>query len=226
MACFIVFWKTSEQLTLTNPAKNESFLKIGTPEFSYLLYLPKDYSPNVSYPLIFCLSPSGNGEDFSYLSPITSEYDIILAVSNDFANYKPLKDYLPKINKSLNDIEAKFNIDKSKIYACGFSGGGMGVYVISYFKPNYFKGLIINNGALHQNLYNIEMLKRMGVEKVVLICGKKDSIVPCSYIKNDEKWLKKAGIKTKVIEFDGGHQLAPLYVYEEAIGWVGKIIAQ
>ena len=132
------------------------------------MYLPKDYSPNVSYPLIFCLSPSGNGEDFSYLSPITSKYDIILAVSNDFANYKPLKDYLPKINKSLNDIEAKFNIDKSKIYACGFSGGGMGAYVISYFRPNYFKGLIINNGALHQNLYDIEMLKRTGVEKVVL----------------------------------------------------------
>jgi len=145
-----------------------------------------------------------------------------LAVSNDFANYKPLEDYLPKINKSLNDIEAKFNIDKSKIYACGFSGGGMGAYVISYFRPNYFKGLIINNGALHQNLYNIEMLKRMGVEKVVLICGKKDSIVPCSYIKNDEKWLKKAGIKTKVIEFDGGHQLAPLHIYEEAIIWLEK----
>jgi len=84
---------------------------------------------------LFCLSPSGNGEDFSCLYSITSKYNFILVASNDFANYKPLKDYFPKIKKSLNDIEAKFNI---RLFEKSLKNEKMEVYEMHFHFSNLF----------------------------------------------------------------------------------------
>ena len=194
---------------------------IKTSEFSYELYLPEDCSPRVSYPLLLCMSPNGDGKVFyNSVYPVTDEYNYVLVGSNDYSNYKPLDEFLPRIYNTLDDVRTRVNIDENRIYACGFSGGGMATYVVSYFKPNYFRGLIVNDGAIHVNLYNVEMLRQMGVERVVLICGKKDTTVSCSYMQDDANWLNQAGIETKIIEFDGGHQIAPSDAYREAIRWL------
>ena len=194
---------------------------VSTSDFSYELYLPKDYSPDIPYPLIICLSPGGNGKEFrDSVYPVTNEKGYILVGSNDFRNNIGSSVFLPRIYGTLDDVKSKFNIDENRIYACGFSGGGMGTYVISYFKPRYFRGLIVNSGAIHANLYNREMLEQMGVEKVVLICGRNDNVVTCEYMRNDEKWLNSAGIETRIIEFNGGHQIAPADAYMEAINWL------
>lgn len=194
---------------------------VSTSDFSYELYLPKNYSLDIPYPLIICLSPGGNGKEFrDSVYPVTNEKGYILVGSNDFRNNIGSSVFLPRISGTLDDVKSKFNIDENRIYGCGFSGGGMGTYVISYFKPRYFRGLIVNSGAIHANLYNREMLEQMGVEKVVLICGKNDNVVTCEYMGNDEKWLNSAGIETRIIEFDGGHQIAPVDAYMEAINWL------
>ncbi|RLI91856.1 MAG: hypothetical protein DRO95_03460 [Candidatus Altiarchaeales archaeon] len=214
----IVGSRGEKELTISKMRTHET---IKTSGFSYELYLPDDYSQKKSYPLIFCMSPNGNGRDFyNSVYPIANRYDHILACSNDFSNYKAIDEFLPQIYNAIDDIQRRVNIDENRIYACGFSGGGMATYVVSYFKPNYFTGLIVNNGAIHGNLYDVDMLKQMGVKKVALICGKEDSIVSCSHMRNDAKWLNSAGIETKIIEFDGGHEIAPPDAYEEAILWI------
>jgi len=194
---------------------HESVKKDG---ISYEIYLPANYSESQSHSLFICLSPSGDGTQFyRTVYPAASEFNWIMACSNDFKNNIPLDDYLPKITKTVNDVKSRFKI--GKVYIGGFSGGGMGSYVVSYFNP-VFSGLIINSGAIHQNLYNKNEIKKIKAKKVVLICGRKDSIVSCSYMKQDEAFLKAAGFETLLIEFDGGHEIAPQEIYKTAIEWL------
>ncbi|MBN2014504.1 MAG: hypothetical protein JW778_04935 [Candidatus Altiarchaeota archaeon] len=194
---------------------------ISSPGFSYELYLPWNYSSERQYPLVICFSPNGNGADFQdSVYPVTNEYGYVLVGSNDFRNDVDSSIFLPRIYGSLADIRSRVNIDGNRIYACGFSGGGMASYVVSYFKPNYFQGLIVNSGSIHGSLYNKEDLRRMGVRKVVLICGRGDGVVSCEHMENDERWLNASGIETYFIEFDGGHSIAPQDSYIKAIEWL------
>ncbi len=194
---------------------------VSSPEFSYELYLPESYSADKKYPLIICLSPDGNGNEFyNSVYPTASRYGLILVGSNDFTNYRSFDYFLPKIYKTLEDVKFRVNVDEDRIYACGFSGGGMGTYVISYFKPAYFRGLMVNSGGIHEILYDTGKLQQMGVKKVVLLCGKTDDIVPCSHMRGDMQWLNASGIETHIIEFDGGHMIAPAEVYNRAINWL------
>lgn len=194
---------------------------IITPEFSYELYLPENYSTESTYPLLLCLSPGGNGESFySSICSACNRFNCVVVCSNDFKNNIPVDDYLPKINGTIGDVMMRVNLDEERIYLGGFSGGGMGSYVVSYFKPNFFRGLIINSGAIHSHLYDEELIREMGIEKVALICGTEDNVVSCSHMKNDEEWLKKSGIRTLFIEFEGGHQIAPADTYITAIEWL------
>jgi len=193
---------------------------VRTTDISYELYKPVNYNKNKSYPLFVCLSPSGNGSLFyENVYPAAAKYGWIMACSNDFKNNVPIDIFLPKINKIIYDVKSKYNI--KVVYAGGFSGGGMASYVISYFNPS-IKGLIVNSGAMHPNLYNRDRLKKIGAKKVALMCGKYDTVVSCEYMKNDEKFLASAGIDVMLMEFEGGHNIAPSKLYERAIEWLSK----
>jgi predicted esterase len=184
---------------------------------SYELYLPENYSSDNQYNLFVCLSPSGNGSQFYEIYSAFSDNGLIMACSNDFKNNIAMDKFLPKVNNLITDVKNKHKINK--IYIGGLSGGGMGSYIVSYFNP-IIDGLIINSGAIHQNLNNQSEIKKMKARKIVLICGKNDNVVPCDYMEKDRKFLESAGFKTFLIEFDGGHKLAPAGLYDSAIKWL------
>ncbi|HDN83761.1 MAG TPA: hypothetical protein ENG50_05300 [Candidatus Altiarchaeales archaeon] len=126
---------------------------------------------------------------------------------------------LPKVKEMIEDVRKRVSIKENEIYATGFSGGGMGCYVIAYFHP-IFKGLIINSGAIHPNLYNPKEIRKINVKKIVLICGRKDGVVPCAYMQKDKEFLEKAGFETYLIEFNGSHEIAPAEIYEKALRYL------
>lgn len=187
--------------------------------FSYELFIPKDYSADMGYPLFVCLSPSGKGTQFyKEVYPSASESGWIMACSNDFRNNIGPEEYMPKLEGMIADVKRNHKI--GDIYIGGLSGGGMGSYVVSYFKP-IFRGLLVNSGAIHANMNSVGEAKKMHLKKIAMICGKKDNVVPCERMKKDEALLKSAGYETLLIEFDGGHEIAPHGSYKTAIEWLG-----
>lgn len=207
-------------LLLTFNAFSREPILVKRGEISYYLFLPNHYSSEKSYPLLLCLSPSGQSKIFQKFYPVTRKYGVVMVGSNNFANMIPVNKFMPKIVATLIDLKRRVKIREGETYACGFSGGGMATYVISYFYPGTFKGLIVNSGAIHPNLRSPSALRRLNVKKVALLCGEKDTVVSCDYMRGDMNLLRSAGIEVKLWKFRGGHQLAPEYIFQKALLWV------
>ncbi len=93
------------------------------PAQSYALYLPKDYTPDRKWPILYGYSPAGRGEDpVRVFQKAADQYGWILVGSNNSRNgpWEPIKAAIEAVWK---DTHARFPIDGSRIMAGGFSGG-------------------------------------------------------------------------------------------------------
>ncbi len=218
------FHAFNKQFHFTNAKdlpKNENHMSIRENGVSYELYLPEDYSENKTYPLIICLSPGGNGKDFEEsVYPAANENGFILVGSNDYKNMRWASYFLPRVYRTAEDVKTQVKINTSEVYLCGFSGGGMAAYSVAHQIPGYFKGLIINSGAMHPIVYTEDGISQMGVEKAVLMCGKWDTLDTCDMIRSNAKDLEEAGINVTVIEYYAEHRIASADRYREAFEWI------
>lgn len=189
-------------------------------DISYELYLPEGYSASKTYPLLVMLAPDGNGSNFYKPAGYTcSQNGFVLVCSNTFRNNVPNNIFVPQVLKTIEDVQKTVKIDKSSIYIGGFSGGGMGSYMMAYFNPGYFKGLLINNGRINDFMKNKESLRRMKVSKVVIMSSKNDGIATPAILTSQKELLESAGIEVLFLNFSGGHEIAPSSLYERAIKW-------
>ncbi len=113
----------------------------------YLLILPDGYQADQTYPLLLCLHGSGEcGDD---LKGVTK--------NGPFAKIKerklPLIVLAPQcppnqwwdalaLEKLLDEIVAKYPVDKSRVYLTGLSLGGYGVWSLGLTRPERFAALV------------------------------------------------------------------------------------
>ncbi len=185
----------------------------------YELMLPKDYSPEKSYPLLFCLHPDAKGKQYvEALKPLAKDSGWIIAASNEYRN-----NYGGSIKALADPVEEiKKNHQVSEVYLCGFSGGCAVSYIVAYMNPSSFEGIVCNDGAFQMNFrpgsgHDIKVAR---LKKVVIMSGNRDTVVTPDYLKADGQLLEQAGVETHFISFSGGHQLAPVEKYREALDWL------
>jgi pimeloyl-ACP methyl ester carboxylesterase len=90
---------------------------------SYALYTPAQYDNKKSWPVILIFDPGGKGKTgINTFLEAGRKYGFILACSYNSRN-GPMGDNFTAAAAMLRDVEGRFNIDKKRIYAAGFSGG-------------------------------------------------------------------------------------------------------
>ena len=183
------------------------------------LMLPKNYSSNKTYPLLYCFEPSGNGRAYvEALKPLAKDFAWIVAGSNEYRN-----EYGGDIKALADSVrEIRGNHKVSRVYLCGFSGGCAVSYIVAYMNPGLFEGIVCNDGAFGMNFGpgTGHDIKQSKLKKVVIMSGDRDDVVNPSYLRTDKQLLESSGIKTYFITFTGGHQLAPIEKYREALNWL------
>ena len=188
---------------------------------AYEISAPGSVEPGRKYPLFIFLSPNGSPQIFIDVAlPVCREKGCYFAASYQFRNDIRIDDFLPPLKATLEDIRKRFPIDSENIFIGGFSGGGMASYVMSYFLPGTFRGVLICNGALHENLRNPGELLVSRLKKAAIIMGKADNVVTPEILREDERLLKEANIKVQKFPFDGGHTLAGSSEFRQAISWL------
>jgi len=182
--------------------------KIVTSE--YLIYLPKDYNARAKtrWPLILFLH--GSGERGTNLSKVALHGPPkLVKQARDFpfsivspqcpANQRWDDDVLLAL---LDEIEEKYNIDKSRVYLTGMSMGGYGTWSLGLTHPERFAAIAPISGGgdlivlLLADAKKVSAIRTLGVWA---FHGGKDPVVPPAESERMVDALRKTGCKDVVL---------------------------
>ena len=126
-------------------------------DYQYSVYVPKDYNPKKSYPVVFYLHGGGRGRDH----PDKGKRNMIstrLVDNNratdagysrnvlDYAGYilispvKPVAKWNAAVFKQLlTHVKSKVSVDENRVYVTGFSMGGQGTWIVSCGNDGSYK---------------------------------------------------------------------------------------
>ena len=176
-------------------------------QMSYLLYLPKDYEQQESWPLLLFLHGSGErGEDLELVKMHGPPK--LIAAGQDFP-FIVVSPQCPKDRRwepielvaLLNDLSNKYKVDDDRIYVTGLSMGGFGTWQLASYAPDRLAAIapICGGGEKH-------WVKQFAHLPVWAFHGAKDTGVPLerSQVMVDE--LKKNGGNPKLTIYpEAGH---------------------
>ena len=182
------------------------------PEQSYALYLPSNYSPARSWPIVYSFDPAARGTLPVELQKDAAErHGYILAASNNSKNgaWKPEAEAAEAM---MEDTQSRFAVDQRRIYFAGFSGGARlasqlatlcrcaaGVFLSG---AGFSSG---NNPAkdVHFSVFSAVGTLDFNYREVIPFQAK---LAATEY----PYWLRI---------FDGPHEWAPAEAMEEALAW-------
>ena len=211
--------------------------KLDSTLLPYMVYIPEDYDPKISYPLVVYLHGSASDEK----SLISSKYlipdgFIALAPNGRGTSNCYSWDFAQNdISEAIDAVCQSYSIDKDNLLLTGFSMGGYGVYRTFLEMPHRFKAFAIFSG--HPNLANQwsgednlypdftkkQYLKKFKNVPIFIFHGKEDR--NCSFETTEEiiKILNNLGAKVKfVTEENKGHEAPGQETILEYNEWVKK----
>jgi predicted peptidase len=181
--------KAGEKAKQEKPFAQEGSLQIS---LKYLLYLPKDYDKNESWPLILFLHGAGErGDDLAlvkYHGPpklieAGREFPFIV-VAPQCPRNKGWDSFELKV--LLDSIVEKYKVDRDRIYVTGLSMGGFGTWSLAAYQPDRFAAIVpICGGGDPSTTSKFSKLP------VWAFHGAKDSVVPLSSSEKMVEALKK-----------------------------------
>jgi predicted peptidase len=173
----------------------------------YLIYLPKDYDRQDSWPLMLFLHGAGErGDDLEMvkkhgppkLIEAGKEFPFIVVSPQcpEDGWWQPIE-----IKALLDEIVEKYKVDQDRVYLTGLSMGGFGTWAQAAYEPHRFAALAPICGA-GQPLTT----KRYAKTPVWAFHGGKDIVVPIdSSIKMIESLKKNGGDPKFTVYPDAGH---------------------
>lgn len=201
----------------------------------YLIREPKTIQEK--NPLLLLLHGYGsNKEDlFSFASELPEEYYVIsvqaphdlmygsyawYAINFDaddtkFSDINQAKQSRDLIVDFIDELVAKYQIDKEKITLIGFSQGAILSYAIGLSYPEKISQIVAMSGYL-----NTEMAKENFEQndfsslKIFASHGTVDQVIPVDWARKTSPALEKLGIEFVYKEYPVGHGVAPQNFYD------------
>ena len=222
--------KTTSKPVLTPSQHPQVFEKTITRNLSckYLLFLPDGYGKNKqSWPLILFLHGAGErGSDLNKVKKhgppkiVEKQKDFpFIVVSPQCPEDDWWTDKTEVLINLLDDIVARYNVDKERIYLTGLSMGGYGSWALASEYPKRFAAVApICGGG------NRIMAFRLKDMPVWAFHGAKDSVVPLKQSEEMVNAIKARGGDAKLTVYpDAGHDSwTETYNNEELYEWFLK----
>jgi hypothetical protein len=181
----------------------------GDPAQSYALYLPSNYSPDRTWPLLMGFHPAARGRAIVDTYQAAAEkYGYIVAASNNSRN-GPWDVSIAAVRAVSADLEQRFVVDTDRLYLTGHSGGTRVAMQVA-LESKIVAGVIASSAGYPDSK------PRKSLAFVVFgTAGTEDF----NYI---ELRMLDRTLTTphRVAIFEGGHTLPPTDVALEAIEWL------
>jgi len=178
-----------------------------TVSLKYYVYLPEGYdSSKKKWPLVMFLHGAGErGDDLNLLKihgPVMQvdkgqKFPFIL-VAPQCPDGSWWTEHLDDLNSLLDLVEAKYSVDKKRVYLTGISMGGEGTWKLAMSHPDRFAAIVPICGK-----GNPWLAYRLKDVPVWAFHGDKDSVIPVSESINMEKALKDLKAEVKLTLYPG-----------------------
>lgn len=174
----------------TQAASGLHYHEVDQQRSAYTAYVPEYYTPDRAWPLILAMhGGSGNDEDFlwTWLKYAKSRGYLLISAKSFGDTWYPWD--APSILLMLDDMQARYHVDPSRILLTGLSDGGSFGYDVGFASPERFAGLAVVAGILrpHQQTPQANQLP------VYIAHGAQDQLFPVQYIRLVAEKLRELG---------------------------------
>ena len=182
----------------------------------YFYWVPTNYAPTRSYPLIcgfhgtsddetslLSTAAAGGGAGFAWASYRQQAMDPVIGVfpTRSAGDHDWTDQYLGQVSNLLDRLTSQFNIDTNRVYVWGWSEGGHAVWDSLGLRPGFFAGAMILAGW--QGNAGASIIKHV---PLWAFHAADDSSVSVSESRSLVRSLRVAGGNTIYTEYNsGGH---------------------
>jgi tetratricopeptide (TPR) repeat protein len=182
---------------------------------TYALYLPSNYTKDRSWPVIFIFEPAARGKlPVTQYKPVAEELGYIVIASNNSKNGN-WDNSLRSARAIFKDGSTKFNLDSTRIYTSGFSGGSRVAYTLAIIYRNIAG--VIGCGAGFSSIDFYQPSSQDNYVYVGIVGDKDMNYQEHILIEND---LDEVNVVNKRIIFSAGHQWPRPDQLKEAVYWL------
>lgn len=197
---------------------------------AYSLYVPENYDPTQSYPLVLFLHGSGERGDNSQTQLEGNKGAIVWAEDAVQAKYPSFvlapqcpqdkrwyrqedlgevvrrpSEIMNAVYQLLEQLTRKYNIDLNRLYSTGVSMGGFGTWTLNTEYPDLFAAMVPVCGG-----GDPAQAKVLADKPIWTFHAVDDSVVDVSYSRNMVTALRKLGSNVKYTEYNRGIVASPL----------------
>lgn len=114
---------------------------------TYNMYIPTGYDGTTPYGLITFINSGNNGSIINSWIPVLEEKNIIMIAGNDIGNSVSVITRIGVALAGSEKLKQILNIDGSRVFASGNSGGARSSASLLFFFPEKFQGMVPNCGS-------------------------------------------------------------------------------
>lgn len=115
--------------------------------YNYNIHIPYNYNGSEAFGLITFINAANNGNLISSWLPVLAEKKLILVAGNNIGNSVAVDTRIGVVLAACQSLQKTLNIDSTRIYSSGASGGGRSASHLLFCFPEIFAGMIPNCGA-------------------------------------------------------------------------------
>lgn len=195
-------------------------------EIEFQIFAPETYDPKNPPGILVYISPSKTGRPSRDWDRMLQEQNLIWVSVNNSGNYKDSIQRIFEAMASLDYARLNYQIDDSRKYLTGFSGGGKTASQLDQEFPSWFDGAIYIAGAFEPEFIRPENHNAAKRKPYFFLVG--DNDFAKRSVKHAFRRYQKAGYeKLKLMEIRGlTHRLPSIYDMRDAIDFLDENIAR
>jgi phospholipase/carboxylesterase len=191
----------------------------------FSLYVPEYYTADRDWPLVMALhGGSGNGRNFlwSWLRDARSLGAILVAPTATGPTWALMGDDAdtPNLNRILDDVRNRWNIDPKRLLLTGMSDGGTFCYVTGLDGASPFTHLAPVSATFHPLMAEVADADRLRGLPIFLVHGRLDWMFPVQVARHTHEALSAAGANVTYREIDDLSHCYPREINAEMLRWL------
>src|SRR3982074_3672254 len=192
----------------------------------FSLYVPEYYTADRAWPLVMALhGGSGNGRGFlwSWLRDARSRGAILVAPTATGGTWALMGEDTdtPNLARILASVQARWNVDSSRLLLTGMSDGGTFCYVTGLESASPFTHLAPVAATFHPLMAEMADAERLRALPIYLVHGRLDWMFPVQVAREAHAALSAAGADVTSRELEDLSHCYPREMNAAILSWLG-----